>query len=86
MIALSSDQTAVIRPCGSTPTAGLPASPAPEIVSAGVHGSSGLRTEARASLRGVRSPLNSFQTSAATPGQFVAIRASRFDVPGSDSG
>ena len=83
---LPSDQTAVIRPCGSTPTAGLVASPVPEIVSAGVHGSSGLRTEARIWFLGVRSPLNSFQTSAATPGEFVAIRASRLEVPGSDSG
>src|SRR4051794_40511788 len=78
----ASSHTAVIRPCGSTPTAPAPDSPAPDSCSDGAHAVSGPRVETRMRARGTRPLANSDQITAAVPGELVASRAVSLNVPG----
>src|SRR3954471_130472 len=78
----ASSHTAVIRPCGSTPIAPVPDSPAPDSCSDGAQAVPGPRVETRMRALGVRPPANSDQITAAVPGELVASRAASLNVPG----
>src|SRR3954454_7443339 len=81
----ASSHTAVIRPCGSTPIAPVPDSPAPDSCSDGAQAVPGPRVEPRMLDCGVPSPANSDQITAAVPGELVASRAASLNVPGLES-